>query len=183
MQFTEEQSRLLWLSAAELSADRVGRMLEERGSAQALWEDYRLGLPLTANTEANRVLARYHTEIALDTLCERIEKKGVTVLFAGDDDYPPLLNVIKDPPYALYVLGNVRALRMPSVAIIGTRYPSGYGRNMAQTLAFGLCDAGFCVVSGMARGIDGCAHEGAIARGRADGRRTGKRGQRAVSAG
>ena len=165
MQFSQEQRRLLWLSAAELSADRVNRLLEERGSAQVLWEDYQRGLSLTASPEANRVLARYHSELALDALCERIEKKGITVLFPGDEAYPALLSVIKDPPYALYVLGSVRALQMPSVAIVGTRYPSGYGRNMAQTLAFGLCDAGLGVVSGMARGIDGCAHEGAIAAG------------------
>ena len=162
MRFSEEQRCLLWLSAAELSADRVWRMLEERGSARALWEDYHSGLTLSASTEANKVLARYHSEIALDALCERIEKKGVTLLFPEDEAFPPLLRCINDPPYALYVLGDVKVLRQPSVAIVGTRYPSGYGRNMARAMAFGLCEAGVCVVSGMARGIDGCAHEGAI---------------------
>ena len=62
----------------------------------------------------------------------------------------------------LYALGDAGVLNRPSVAVVGTRYPSGYGRNMARAMAFGLCDAGVSVVSGMARGIDGCAHEGAI---------------------
>lgn len=162
MRFTDEQRRLLWLSAAEISADRVRKMLEERGSALALWEDYRRGQPLTANAEAARILARFESEIALDALCERMDKKGVNVLFQGDAGYPALLSNITDPPYALYVLGDAGALSRPSVAIVGTRYPSGYGRNMARAIAFGLCEAGMGVVSGMARGIDGCAHEGAI---------------------
>ena len=162
MRFTPEQRRLLWLSAAEITADRAQRLIETRGSACALWEDYARGEALTANADAAAILKRYHSEAALDTLCERLDKLNVKVLFQTDDAYPPLLRCIDDPPYALYVLGDVKALARPSVAIVGTRYPSGYGRNMARALAFGLCDAGMCVVSGMARGIDGCAHEGAI---------------------
>ncbi|MDD3212524.1 MAG: DNA-processing protein DprA [Eubacteriales bacterium] len=162
MRYTEEQRCLLWLSAAELSADRVRKLLEKRGSACALWEDFQNGISLTANEAANRVLQRYHSGIALDALCERIEKKGVTTLFVEEDTYPPLLRCIDDPPYVVYAMGDVTALSRPSAAIVGTRYPSGYGRDMARTIAFGLCDAGLCVVSGMARGIDGCAHEGAL---------------------
>lgn len=162
MHFTEEQRRLLWLSVAEISADKVRRMLEERGSAAALWSDFAAGATLTGNAEAQRILRRYHHEVALDTLCERIEKKGVHVIFQGDPAYPPLLSCIDDPPYVLYAMGDAEVLRRPAIAVVGTRYPSGYGRNMARTLAYGLCDAGLCVVSGMARGIDGCAHEGAL---------------------
>ena len=162
MHFTEEQRRLLWLSVAEISADKVRRMLEERGSATALWEDFAAGEALTGNAEALRILRRYHHEVALDTLCERIAQKGVQVIFQGDPDYPPLLSCIDDPPYVLYAMGDVTALRRHAVAVVGTRYPSGYGRNMARTIAYGLADAGLCVVSGMARGIDGCAHEGAL---------------------
>ena len=162
MRFTREQRCLLWLSTAEITADRVQRMIGERGSAEALWEDYACGLALTANAEANRVLARFHSEAAMDALCERIEKTGATAVFQTDEHYPPMLRCIDDPPYVLYVMGDVAVLSRPAVAVVGTRYPSGYGRNMARTMAYGLADAGLCVVSGMARGIDGCAHEGAI---------------------
>lgn len=162
MGFTEEQRCLLWLSAAEITADRVQRMLEKRGSARALWEDYAHGQALTANAEAAKALARYHSEIALDALCERIQSKGVTALFRGDAAYPPLLDCIDDPPYVLYAMGDAAALRRPAVAVVGTRYPSAYGRDMARTLARDLCEAGLCIVSGLARGVDGCAHEGAL---------------------
>ncbi len=162
MRFTDEQRRLLWLSAAEITADRVQRMIEKRGSASALWEDYRQGDPLTANAEAAHTLARYHSEAALDALCERIELKGVTVLFQSDAAYPALLKCIDDAPYVLYAMGDADALRRPAVAVVGTRYPSGYGKNVAQAIAAGLGQAGVTVVSGLARGIDTSAHEGAI---------------------
>ncbi|MCE5342574.1 MAG: DNA-processing protein DprA [Eubacteriales bacterium] len=162
MLYSEEQRRLLWLSQAEISADHARNLLAKRGSACALWEDFGRGIPISANAEANRVLTRFHSEAALDTLCERMEQKGVITLFAEDTAYPPLLRCIDDPSYVLYAMGDVAVLGQPSVAIVGTRYPSGYGRNMARTIAFGLCQGGVTVVSGMARGIDGCAHEGAL---------------------
>ncbi len=162
MRLTEEQRSLLWLSAAELSADRVRRLLEQSGSACALREDFRRGIAVTANAEANAALARFHGATALDALCETLEKKGVTVLFQDAAAYPPLLKCIDDPPYVVYARGDVSALSRPSVAIVGTRYPSGYGRNMARAIGSELGVAGLCVVSGMARGIDGCAHEGAL---------------------
>ncbi|HPS82183.1 MAG TPA: DNA-processing protein DprA, partial [Candidatus Limiplasma sp.] len=157
MGYTEEQRRLLWLSAAEITADKVRRLLAERGSAQTLWEDFAHGEALSGNAEANRILNRYHSEIAMDALLERMEKLGVTPLFTDDGAYPPLLGCIDDPPYVLYGMGDVTALSRPSVAVVGTRYPSAYGRNMARSIAYGLCEAGVCVVSGMARGIDGNA--------------------------
>jgi len=162
MGYTEEQRRLLWLSAAEITADRVHKMLAERGSAQTLWDDFAHGQPLSASAEANRILNRYHSEIALDTLCERIEKQKVKTLFLDDSAYPLMLSYIDDPPYVLYGMGDITALSRPSVAVVGTRYPSAYGRNMARSIAFGLGEAGVCVVSGMARGIDSNAHEGAL---------------------
>jgi DNA processing protein len=159
---TEEHRSLLWLSAAELSADHVRRLLETGGSARALWDDFANGGKLTSSAEANRTLARFHSETALDDLCARLGKLGVTALFRDDGAYPPLLNCIDDPPYVLYAMGDVSVLSRPSVAMVGTRYPSGYGRNMARSLAYGLGRAGVTVVSGMARGIDGYAHEGAM---------------------
>lgn len=162
MTFTQQQRRLLWLSAAEISADRLRKLLLQCGSVDALWEDFGRGISFTASAEARRVLQRYHSEIALDALCERLDKKGITTIFQENLTYPPLLACIDDPPYVLYAMGDASVLSQPAVAVVGTRYPSGYGRNMAQSIAFGLCEAGMTVVSGMARGIDGCAHDGAL---------------------
>ncbi|MFP6900045.1 MAG: DNA-processing protein DprA [Opitutales bacterium] len=87
------------------------------------------------------------------------ERKG-SFLIQGDEEYPPLLGEIHDPPIGLYRLGELP--KKPFVAIVGTRKPTLYGTGMARKLAGDLTRAGLCVVSGMARGIDTAAHEGAL---------------------
>ncbi len=79
-----------------------------------------------------------------------------------DADYPPLLREIPDPPIALYVLGNRAALTSPQLAIVGSRNPTPAGLANAQAFARALAAAGLTVTSGLALGIDGAAHRGAL---------------------
>ena len=82
----------------------------------------------------------------------------------GEAAYPPLLRTIPDPPPVLWLRGDVdpELLSRPSVAIVGARACSSYGRTVARSLGRELAAAGLVVVSGMARGIDGEAHRGAL---------------------
>lgn len=80
----------------------------------------------------------------------------------ADDDYPPLLREIIDPPLALHVRGDVSILANLSVAIVGSRRATPYGINAAQQLARQLGTRGVTIVSGLARGIDAAAHEAAL---------------------
>jgi DNA processing protein len=81
-----------------------------------------------------------------------------------DQVFPPLLGAIHDPPQELFVRGSgdVELLSRPAVAVVGARACSAYGRSVARSLARDLAAAGLVVVSGMARGIDGEAHRGAL---------------------
>lgn len=83
----------------------------------------------------------------------------------GERGYPPLLSRIPDPPSSLWLRGDAgpALLAEPAVAIVGARACSGYGRSVARSLAGGVAEAGALVVSGLARGIDGEAHRGALA--------------------
>jgi DNA processing protein len=85
----------------------------------------------------------------------------------GELGYPPLLGQIPDPPASLWLRGDADAtiLGEISVAIVGARACSGYGRSAARLLSTGAAEAGAIVVSGLARGIDGEAHRGALAAG------------------
>ncbi len=85
----------------------------------------------------------------------------------GESGYPRLLAEIPDPPVRLWIRGeaSLEVLDRPSVAIVGARACSGYGRTVARSLATECAAAGAVVVSGMARGIDGEAHRGALAGG------------------
>jgi DNA processing protein len=89
--------------------------------------------------------------------------KGVTLITLASPEYPERLREIYDPPPVLWVLGDVGLLSRSSIAIVGTRHPSPYGMQVAEMLARDLAARRLVIVSGMARGIDTCAHRGALA--------------------
>ena len=80
----------------------------------------------------------------------------------GDPDYPPALHDLGDPPKTLWYIGDLSVLAAPCVAMVGTRRATMYGERVARELAASLARAGACIVSGMALGIDGAAHRGAL---------------------
>lgn len=84
------------------------------------------------------------------------------VVARGDDEYPEMLEHLRDPPERLWVAGRELGSLPPCVAIVGTRTPTHYGQDVATGLAADLARAGMCVVSGLARGIDSFAHAGAL---------------------
>jgi DNA processing protein len=88
---------------------------------------------------------------------------GVQTLAFDDERYPPLLRLIPDPPALLYALGDVSLLREPQVAMVGSRRASPAGLRTARDLAQQLAATGLLVCSGLALGVDGAAHRGALA--------------------
>jgi DNA processing protein len=86
----------------------------------------------------------------------------LTTIHRRDAAYPPLLAQLHDPPAQLYARGRLDVLEEPAVAVVGARSCSGYGASVARTLGRDLAAAGLVVVSGLARGIDGEAHRGAL---------------------
>lgn len=90
------------------------------------------------------------------------EKLGIRIATAESPDYPPLLRAIYDPPPVLYYTGKGLDQFPAPLAVVGTRMPTDYGRLVAERLSASLAEMGFCIVSGMARGIDTIAHKSAI---------------------
>jgi len=97
---------------------------------------------------------------------EAARKIGQQYLPFTDTRYPQALAALDDAPPLLLVKGNVDALSIPLIAIVGARNATLNGRKFAKMLATDFAKAGFGVISGMARGIDGAAHEGALTAGR-----------------
>lgn len=96
------------------------------------------------------------------TALARAEQLGLTPIPIGDDRYPPWLRQIVDPPILLWVKGVLPDLTMPGVAVVGSRHATPTGLSFGRQLGEGLADAGLLVVSGLARGVDGVSHEGAL---------------------
>ena len=105
---------------------------------------------------------RAQEEIDPDAEMERLEAAGVTALASNDARYPSRLGEIDDAPPILYVRGEWRPEDELSVAVVGTRRATAYGRQAAAELSRGLAAAGVTVVSGLARGIDTIAHRTAL---------------------
>jgi DNA processing protein len=111
--------------------------------------------------KACAVIASREAGERIDRIREQCRKKDIRIITLASEDYPPLLRAVPDAPLVLYregaaVPGN------DGVAIVGSRFPTGAGGAFARELAQGLAAGGWTVVSGMARGVDSAAHEGAL---------------------
>jgi len=127
-----------------------------RASADQLREVPYLGAKLAG--ELADAVGRVNVESELDQL----SKHGVRLLALGSPEYPASLSQIADPPHLLYVRSQLLPADTKAVAIVGSRSCSSYGRRIAERLATGLSRAGYTIVSGLARGIDGAAHRAAL---------------------
>ena len=96
---------------------------------------------------------------------EAAQDLGVALIAIGEAGYPERLQMIDDAPPLIAVRGHLPALAMPAVAVVGSRNASAAGMKLTQIFARGLSEAGFAVVSGLARGIDAAAHRASLAKG------------------
>lgn len=123
----------------------------------------------SAAVDALPDLARRHVDIPTKAEAEREleagERLGARLLCGAEPGFPPLLAAIDPPPPLIWTLGRAELLPNPAVAIVGARVASAGGQRFARGLAAELGQAGKLIVSGLARGIDGAAHEGSLASG------------------
>lgn len=98
----------------------------------------------------------------IDAALAWLEDEGHHVVAWGEADYPPMLTEIPGPPLLLYVNGDIDALHMPSLAIVGSRNPTEGGVRNAEQFSRHLAARGLSIVSGLAQGIDTAAHRGAL---------------------
>ncbi|MBS1813969.1 MAG: DNA-protecting protein DprA [Acidobacteria bacterium] len=117
-----------------------------------------LGLPAAAA----RFIAEGNAHAAAVKEIERIHEAGADFLTHDDVDYPERLREIYDPPAVLWYRGDPKNLALAGIAVVGTRSPSPYGQTMAQMLSRDLAARGLAIFSGMARGVDTYAHNGAL---------------------
>jgi len=93
---------------------------------------------------------------------DRARRQGAAVLTPEDESYPQLLRAASDPPWLLYVWGELRPEDVLAIAVVGSRRATQHGLQVARGLGRGLAESGFTIVSGLARGIDAAGHEGAL---------------------
>jgi DNA processing protein len=127
----------------------------------------RLAAIRAEGTFAGAIRLLYHSaptaaRVRAEATLRRIDARGDRLLLLGSSEYPALLASIPDPPIALAVRGSLLREDQLGIAIVGSRRATGYGRDVARRVSRELAAAGLTIVSGLARGIDACAHEGAL---------------------
>lgn len=110
-------------------------------------------------------IARNRSRVDVAGEIEQADRRGVRILCLADEEYPAILKMTNDPPPCLYLRGTLQKEDAVAMAIVGSRHCSRYGAEQAERFGALLANAGLTIVSGMARGIDQCAHRGALAGG------------------
>ena len=164
---TLDEDRLAWLAlvlAPGLGPKRILDAAKQLKAPSQIFE-----LPLTAleglrfPAEAAQFIFDGKARQAAEEEWARVASQGATLVTYSCAEYPERLKEIYDPPPVLWVRGAATLLSRPGIAIVGTRHPSPYGTGIAEMLARDLAVRRLLIISGMARGIDSCAHKGALA--------------------
>jgi DNA processing protein len=154
-----------WLAISRvpfIGPARIERLLRTFGSLSVAWsapqEDLRVALEPRSLSELLAARSRIDPPAEL----ERLARSGIGVVHPGHPSYPRLLAEISGRPSVLYVRGKLEPVDDASVAIVGTRRATPYGRQAAERIAAELAQGGVTVVSGLARGVDAAAHRASL---------------------
>lgn len=153
----EHLARIRLLRSERIGPISFAQLMRRFGSALAAIE----ALPDLVQRTGGRAL-RISTLTQAEQEAHRVEAAGARYLFADDADYPELLVHIDNAPPILTVRGDARLMQRPAIAMVGARNASASACRFARQIAGELAEVGFLVVSGLARGIDTSAHEGAL---------------------
>ena len=163
-ELTERQALLVLGSLPGIGPITLNRLLGEfGGDARAVFGagSRRLEFVKGVDPKISHAVADWEKHFDLAREEERMARSGADFLTVADSAYPKLLREIHDPPIGVYRKGAYQ-FELPCIAIVGSRRPTLYGVAIAMRLGSELARIGFCVVSGLARGIDTAAHEGAL---------------------
>jgi len=152
----------LILALAYLRVSDLQVLLELFGSVDAIVEQPRSRLAEAGLADEKCAAITTPDEAALATALTWLENDRHNIVAWGDDAYPEIYTQIPAPPLLLYVNGDVAALQLPALAIIGSRNPTQGGVRNAHSFSKHLAGQGFAIVSGLAQGIDAAAHQGAL---------------------
>jgi DNA processing protein len=162
-----DEDRLAWLALALSPGLGPKRILDAMREVET--PSQILSLPLTQleglkfPAAAAQFIFDGKARVAAEAELARVLAQGARVVSYGCAEYPERLKEIYDPPPVHWVRGNAGLLSRPSIAVVGTRHPTPYGSGIAEMLSRDLAVSNLLIVSGMARGIDSCAHKGALA--------------------
>ena len=157
------QKTLLWLSSNSISNGKVRKLLEYFGSSQELWDNFeseKYNLTFFLSDKISKLSeSKNNFE---EKVLEKINNENSQIVTIYDEEYPKKLKQIEGSPYLLYYKGSLESINDISIAIVGSRKATSYGKWAAEKLTKGLSQIDVNIVSGLAVGIDTIAHKTAL---------------------
>lgn len=156
-----------WLALARTPGSRatLGALLQDLGTPEALFTAPERRLRTAGLSDAAVAWIAAPDAALIDADLRFLAATGTALVPRGSPHYPPLLAQSPDAPLLLFVRGDPALLAAPQLAVVGSRNPTSNGARDAEAFAAALAGAGLAITSGLARGIDGAAHRGALAAG------------------
>lgn len=157
--------KALWVSLGNISgigSQTFCHLLKAFGSPQQVFATSLAQLKQVVSANIANAINTSANQEPSQQLTQWLTAPDNHLVTLADPEYPQALLEISDPPPYLYAKGNLALLNHPSIAIVGSRNASVQGEKNAETFAYDLCQHGLCIVSGLALGIDGAAHRGAL---------------------
>ncbi len=161
---SELEALLTLASAPGIGPTRLRKLLSKFKTAAAVLQAPARELIQTEGIDlltAEKIKESTDPNFAADQI-ERMKKHGCSVMTFWDEVYPETLKRIYDPPAFLFFKGDLSALRENYIAVVGTRNPTGYGKMVTGRFSTALANAGYGIISGLARGVDTIAHQAAL---------------------
>ena len=142
---------------------RLRKLLEVFETPQRVLEAKRTELREVVGNDVADSVSSWRVTVDLDAELKRVADFGASVITSESVEYPRQLKEIHNPPIVLYVWGKLEERDRHAISVVGSRQTSHYGMECAKKLSYQLAYAGLTVISGLARGIDTSAHQGALA--------------------
>ncbi len=161
--FNENEKVLVWLSLFDfLTYKKQNILINLYSTPKELWNNFSV-----SNAKISEILTNSEIDKMVDlkddnylkTYYQNLKQQNIEVVTLVSDHYPKLLKEIETPPLVLYCKGNIKLLNSKTIAVVGTRRPTRYGKEMTAQFSSALAKAGLTIVSGLADGVDAEAHK------------------------
>ncbi len=160
---SDKDRLLVFLSAFELSIKKQESILDslEDFSVDSMLRNSKV-LSILTTEEYHKLVSSYDKRV-LDSSIDNMQRNGIEIVTIFSDEYPEKLRDLPDRPLILYARGDLSLANQKSVAVVGTRMPSNYGRIVTEKFSEKLAQSGLVVVSGLCYGVDEIAHKRTLA--------------------
>lgn len=161
----KEKDYLIWLNSVHgIGHTTIEKLLRYFGSYEEIWHAPRKEIESVVNVKRSAIdkLIECRSIDFISEYRKRLSSKSINCICTSDDEYPDILKYIHSAPHIFYMRGGILEEDQKSLAIIGSRKCTSYGKNTAYQFAKELASYGITIVSGMAYGIDSAAHRGAL---------------------